>query len=325
MQGWELEARRSVDPELRRQALASLNSKAFHCQGGAVFAVPFKKNQPNLLQLIVAYQTLCDYLDNLCDRAGSTDGQAFRQLHLSLLDALTPGQSARDYYKYYPMTNDGGYINKLVTVCQTSIKTIPNYIKIRDYALELAALYSDLQVNKHLHTEIRHNELMSWANEHRSPYHDLLWPEYCAATGSTLALFALLKLANENNHDSGTARQIMNAYFPWICGLHILLDYFIDRAEDDQGGDLNFTFYYENDDFMLERLKLFTCQSLQRARELPDPHFHSTVVNGLLAMYLSDRKVSEQGYYKAANQLLAAGGPQAWRTYYLCRVVRLFL
>lgn len=325
LHGWEIEAKRCLDPELRKQALSSLNSKAFHCQGGAVFAVPYDKSEPNLLRLIVAYQTLCDYLDNLCDRAGSTNGQAFRQLHLSLLDALNPEQSTRDYYKYYPMTDDGDYINKLVRACQVSIKQIPHYEKICDDALRLAELYSDLQVKKHLETDVRHDELMTWACGHLNPYQELFWPEYCAATGSTLALFALFKLAAGKTPSLEITRQVISAYFPWICGLHILLDYFIDRAEDREGGDLNFTFYYENDDFMLERLKLFTREALHNAQHLPNAHFHTTVVNGLLAMYLSDRKIKEQGFQYAATHLLTTVGPQAWQTYYLCRLVRMFL
>ena len=66
---WEAEACRCQDPELRKQARASLQHKAFHCQGGAVYAVNCRQMQDTVLRLIIAYQTICDYLDNLCDRA----------------------------------------------------------------------------------------------------------------------------------------------------------------------------------------------------------------------------------------------------------------
>lgn len=36
--------------------------------------------------------------------------------------------------------------------------------------------------------------------------------------------------------------KIKAGYFPYIQGLHILLDYLIDQEEDKAGGDLNFCF-----------------------------------------------------------------------------------
>jgi len=115
---------------------------------------------------------------------------------------------------------------------------------------------------------------------------------------------------------------LLEAYFPWICGLHILLDYFIDREEDRQGGDLNFTFYYPHETAMLERLEYFTREAVIRAGKLPNARFHKTVVNGLLAMYLSDVKVSAQNYQEARRKLLNIGGLPAWYTYSLCCLLR---
>lgn len=326
LHGWEVEARRISDPMLRTQALDSLRLKAFHCQGGAVYAVPWNRTRNDLLEFIVAYQTLCDYLDNLCDRAGSTDGRAFRQLHRSLLDALNPQNHLDDYYQYYPLNDDGGYINKLVSTCQISLGKMPKYALVQEQAVLLAELYSDLQVNKHLAMDIRHEELSRWAEVNNSSYQDTLWPEFAAACGSTLAIFALLRLAGEPDRLSDLdVMRTCDGYFPWICGLHILLDYFIDRAEDQIGGDLNFTFYYDTEEFMQERLELFTRQSALSAEKLPEPAFHCMVVKGLLAMYLSDIKVKQQGFGSLAATLLDSIGPEAWRTYHLCRTVRIFL
>ena len=69
LERWDEEAKLCEDEELQKQALASIREKGFHCQGGAVFAVLYPEWEGLLLDLIVAYQTLCDYLDNLCDRA----------------------------------------------------------------------------------------------------------------------------------------------------------------------------------------------------------------------------------------------------------------
>jgi pantothenate kinase type III len=64
---WRIRADAIPDRQLRVQALASLSHKRFHCQGGSIFCAAPGEYRPQLLRFIVAYQTMCDYLDNLCD------------------------------------------------------------------------------------------------------------------------------------------------------------------------------------------------------------------------------------------------------------------
>ena len=225
---WHVQASMCHDAQLRQQALASLKDKAFHCQGGAVFAVPYRFEEGLLVQLIVAYQTLCDYLDNLCDRAQVTDGRAFRELHQSLLDALTPDSRTSDYYRSYPHQNDSDYIYKLVNKCRYCIKRLPSYEAVYDDIVRLVNLYIDLQVIKHINWSEREDRLINWANSHLQAYPDILWQEFAAASGSTLAVFKLLGLASQRDVSCDRVQQTVRIYFPWICGLHILLDYFID-------------------------------------------------------------------------------------------------
>lgn len=319
---WTKEAEQCQSTELRRQALLSLKNKDFHCQGGAVFALPGTARRQELISLIVAYQTICDYLDNLCDRAGCTDGRAFRQLHLALVDALTPGTEHADYYKYYPFKDDGGYLNKLVDECRCSLDSLPSWDMVQADALRLAQLYSNLQVYKHLMVEIREEMLKEWVKTEIQAFPFLYWQEFAAACGSTLAIFALMGLASKDDLHMDEVKTTVKAYFPWICSLHILLDYFIDRQEDTEGGDLNFTFYYDSSEEVMKRLKLMVRQSHRSIGALSESAFPKTVIEGLLAMYLSDRKINDQGLEKAARELLAESGPPALRTYRICRVVR---
>ncbi|MDD2586432.1 MAG: tetraprenyl-beta-curcumene synthase family protein [Syntrophomonadaceae bacterium] len=325
LETWEKKAQAIPDINLRQQALASIKHKAFHCQGGAVYAVPYPQSESQLLQLITAYQTICDYLDNLCDRAGSTDGDAFLLLHQSLIDALTPGNIPKDYYARYSIHEDGGYLQELVRKCQSCVEVLPSYQVVYPDIMRLADLYIQLQVKKHLALDIREQELKQWVQENLPQYPGILWQEFAAASGSTLALFALFGLATCENIDEKQCQQVVKAYFPWICGLHILLDYFIDQQEDCEGGDLNFTFYYESTEQMLDRLKLFIQEAHRCADLLPSSTFDKTIVEGLLAAYLSDNKVSQQGYRPIAHDLLDTSGPSAVRTYRLCSAVRKFL
>lgn len=324
---WQSEAGRCRDKELKVQALSSIENKDFHCMGGAVYAVPYRKygqSEELLIRLIVAYQTLCDYLDNLCDRANCLDGKAFRELHESLKDALTPGADFHDYYQTYPYQDDDGYINKLIMECQTCIARLPSYNLVYEDIIRVQQLYIDLQVEKHIDLDSREDALINWARDNMLKYPELKWQEFAAASGSTLAVFALFGLACSKKCSKKDSAAVVETYFPWICGLHILLDYFIDQAEDRQGGDLNFIFYYRDEEEMLERMKLFIRQSHSNASSLQDPAFEKTVIEGLLATYLSDKKVKSQGYEKYARQMLNQSGSGARITYRLCSIVRKF-
>ena len=93
--GWKEKANKIPDPELRRQALMSIEAKTFHCEGGGIYTLLAGEHARETMRFIIAYQTISDYLDNLCDRGTSRDPEDFRTLHTALADALTPGARAR--------------------------------------------------------------------------------------------------------------------------------------------------------------------------------------------------------------------------------------
>lgn len=235
-----------------------------------------------------------------------------------------PEQADRPgYYSLYPYQDDGGYLPALVRTCQEALIRLPAYPVVQDQALSLARMYCRLQASKHLSPAVREGTLLDWltpeANRYDSP---VFWWEVAAATGSTLGIFALFTLASYPETTRSEAEAVTRAYFPWIGGLHILLDYFIDQAEDVSGGDLNFASYYRNLEETSQRLTLLLEQSLTRARQLPHPFFHELVVQGLLAMYLSDPKVKEQGFQPLAAELILRAGPGCRRLYRTCLALR---
>jgi len=359
---------------LIEQALASIKGKHFHCQGGAVFALLAPQSSANLLQFIVSFQTISDYLDNLCDRVtcppvaetasgnaaapgpGIHQGHAFKAaastaatpakagpestsapaprcssssaatkdlhedylreksystLHRSLFAALQPGdRPGADYnfYRHFPAQKDGGYLEALVSRAQQAAGGILSCEKIGAKVNFLTALYSELQSLKHLSRRHRQRHLQEWFRPYEKKYPSLLWNEFAAAAGSTLGTFVLLAHGSRPGSSDAETEKVFGAYFPWICALHILLDYYIDQEEDCSAGDLNFISYYEDSEHCRERLKFFVRSAMQRAGELPDPVFHQTVVKGLLALYLSDPKIKGSEQKKTARELMAATG-----------------
>lgn len=316
------QAAAGAEPELARLALASIRDKRFHCQGGSIYSLYPGVDTGRFVRLVVALQTISDYLDNLCDRAGVADEDAFRQLHLAMTDALDPAGGLHDYYCTYPLKNDGGYLAALVATCRREISRLPGYAAVKPAAVRLASLYSDLQVYKHLDPAVREGKLAAWGERHRAAFPDITLWEFAAACGSTLGLFMLCALAAAPDLTEDEAAAVDSAYFPWICGLHILLDYFIDLAEDRAHGDLNFVAYYRDEAEMTARLTFFRRQAMAAAGRLSGPTFATTVVRGLLAMYLSDPKTRAPLEGRVTAALLGSAGGYTRLLHTLCRLLR---
>ncbi|MGM8216538.1 tetraprenyl-beta-curcumene synthase family protein [Bacillaceae bacterium W0354] len=306
--------------ELRTQALASIETKTFHCEGGSVYASLAGDSWKDAIHFIVAYQTISDYLDNLCDRSQSLDPEDFRLLHRSMTNALSPQPTQPiNYYEKRADQEDHGYLQSLVEQCQRVIKKIDNYELIYPYVKRLSDLYIDLQVHKHVAVSERVPRLTSWFEE-ENEHQGLSWYEFSAASGSTLGIFCLVSYALQGQY---YGNEVMKTYFPFVQGLHILLDYFIDQKEDEREGDLNFCHYYENDDEMMERLQFFVTQSLSYTSEMPDASFHKLIQSGLVGLYLSDSKTNSLNNGKKLRQrLLKHAGMNAKIIYWNGRVYR---
>lgn len=237
------------------------------------------------------------------------DPYDFAALHESMKDALTVNSAMKNYYRLREDQNDGGYLHALVKTCQSVLSEIEHYEVIKPYILELCQYYSDLQVHKHVCVEERVDRLQHWFAEHKQGFPDMEWYEFSACSGSTLGIFCLVSYALRTDFCAEYAKIIRDGYFPYIQGLHILLDYFIDQDEDMKGGDLNFCFYYENEEQLFNRMIHFLKEADKHTSKLPNQKFHKLVNRGLLAVYLSDEKVrKQQGVYKLSRKMIKFAG-----------------
>ncbi|WP_026693593.1 tetraprenyl-beta-curcumene synthase family protein [Peribacillus kribbensis] len=306
---WKKRAEEIPDPELRKQACASIESKTFHCEGGSILALAAETHQEDAVKFIVAYQTISDYLDNLCDRSISLDPEDFAALHESMSHALTVGAQPVNYYQYREGQEDNGYLKDLVLTCQDTLAGMENYPKIKDHLIRLCTYYCDLQVHKHVHPDSRVKRLQNWYDSYKDSLPDMTWYEFSACSGSTLGIFCLVSYAFRDDFDAAHGDTICEGYFPYIQGLHILLDYLIDQEEDRTGGDLNFCFYYRDEKEMMARLEHFVRQAEKFSEKLPHKQFHKLIHRGLLGIYLSDEKVrSQKSLSRLARKVRKLGG-----------------
>ncbi len=319
---WASICKNSGDNVLRKQSLSSISLKKFHAQGGSIYALYPKVNLCDAVKFIVSFQTISDYLDNLCDRSGVCNEAAFRQLHLSMIDAVDIEENIHDYYKRYPFKDDNRYLKTLVEECRAQILKLPSYYLVKNAMRKYVELYSDLQSLKHLPKDKREQRLSNWAKKYSGLYSDISQWEFCAATGSTLGIFVLYASASDPDLAREEVKAIESVYFPWICGLHILLDYFIDLNEDMRSQELNFTYYYENLKQCEERLSFFIRRSFELCSGLRYSKFHMTVIKGLLAMYLSDPKAFLGLNKLASRNLTREGGAKTNFYHSICKILR---
>ena len=311
---WKSRAEKIPNPELRAQALASIEHKTFHCEGGAILALTAKGEYRKAIKFIVAYQTISDYLDNLCDRSTSLDPIDFAALHESMSDALVLHAEDKNYYRFREDQDDDNYLHDLSETCRSVLRELKHYDKIKDYLLELCQYYCDLQINKHVVHDERVPRLEKWFNHYQQQLPEMEWYEFSACSGSTLGIFCLVSYAMREDFKTSDAENIRKGYFPYIQGLHILLDYFIDQEEDIAGGDLNFCAYYENQETLFNRLNHFVVEADRHTEFLPHKKFHQLINRGLLGIYLSDEKVRKQkNVRKLARGMIKSGG---WVSYF---------
>ncbi|MGE7219397.1 tetraprenyl-beta-curcumene synthase family protein [Priestia koreensis] len=320
---WKAKAEAIPNEELRTQALNSITDKTFHCEGGGILAILAKDQLKDCIEFIVAYQTISDYLDNLCDRSTSLDPLDFEALHESMPHALNPEATLNNYYRHREDQDDGGYLHDLVQTCQQVLKRVPNYEAISQHLLELADYYCALQVHKHVKVEERVPRLEKWFQDYKQSLPKMEWYEFSACSGSTLGIFCLVAYGFQNGFSSEEAHKVKKSYFPYVQGLHILLDYFIDQEEDKEGGDLNFCFYYDHQEEMMDRFGHFVSEADRHLRGIRDERFHRLINRGLLGVYLSDDKVRKQeDVYPHAKKLIRQGGSISYFFYWNGRLYR---
>jgi tetraprenyl-beta-curcumene synthase len=294
-------------PALREQALASIDGKAFHVQGGCILATFLPPAQAaRYVRVVASLETIYDYLDNLCDRLPGVSQTAFATLHGALLDALDDRRVPGDYYRHGPAGDDGGYLASLVADVRAELPTLPHYAAVRDALGEIAGYYAQLQTIKHGDAGAREDVCRAWYAEHAAAFPGLYWWEFAAACGSSLPVFALIYLAMQPRLDPRAIDSTCAAYFPNVSAVHILLDYFIDQAEDREHRELNFVACYPSSAIAVERVRGLVRATSAGLRALAHGEWHDFVLRAMCLFYLTHRKVYEQRLDRESAAVLAA-------------------
>jgi tetraprenyl-beta-curcumene synthase len=306
---WELSGIESIalsigDATLRSEALESIEAKAYHVAGGCVLATFLPAAAARAyVELVAPLESIYDYLDNLCDRHPDVSVEAYPVLHQAIADALDPYASPRDYYAKGPAGQDNGYLFRLVSRVQRSLRRIDGHEALLPCFREAAALYAEMQTYKHYPPGEREPACKQWFERRRDErFAGLEWYEFACAAGSQFQVYAPLFELFAGRKDSIAA--VYDAYFPAVAALHVLFDSFIDQAEDQEHGELNFAVAFGSEPYLRERAAFLARSAVERFAMLPDGPRHRFVLRVMALFYLTHPKVYRQNLGPEAESLL---------------------
>jgi tetraprenyl-beta-curcumene synthase len=305
LERWRARAASIPDPQLRASAGEAL-SKRGNVEGAALFAtlVP-GAHRGATVRALVAYQTAYNYLDALSELPSADPIANGRQLHRALQVALEPGAEHPAYYEHsrqheHSSRNahspknadamqraDGGYLQAIVDACREALVGLPSYALVAPTARAAAARIVDYQALNLSRGQGGHGALERWAIEATPVGSGLAWWETAAASGSSLAVNALIAAAANPHRGSRDVAQTDGAYYPWIGALHSLLDSLVDRREDRDGGRLCLLDNYPSTTSAARCLAGLALCCKTACERLPDAQAHRVIVTAMASYYLS--------------------------------------
>jgi tetraprenyl-beta-curcumene synthase len=327
---WRRRARRIPDPVLRQLALEALDKRG-NIEGAAAFAafVPLAR-RANVTKATSAFQAAYNLLDMLGEQPSPDPVLDGRQLHEALVYAVTPrgaggplgsevssldtdspsadpptgGARALDWYEHHPQRDDGGYLDAMLEECRDAFAALPSHLLAAPSAQAAAArivAFQSLNLSK---SQGEHTGLERWARAATPPGGDLQWWETAAAAGSSLGVHVLIAAAAGTQLNEGEVSALADAYFPWIGGLHSLLDNLIDKHEDEAAGHRSLIEYYGPEQ-AAQRMRWIAEQALEKASELPHSRRHIVILAAMIGNYLATPEAHSDELKPIGDSVLA--------------------
>ncbi len=281
---WRRRAGAIPDPVLRGLAVDAFGKRG-NIEGAAACAVfAPRARRAAVVRALVAVQSAYNYADLLSEQPSGDPVANARRLHEALLVALDPAASHLDYYEHQSLGDDGGYLAELLDASRAAVRTLPSYPVVATAArtaAERIVAFQSLSLGE------RSDALEAWARELTPACSELAWWETAAAGGSSVGVHVLIAHAGEPALDASDVAAIEHAYFPWIGGLHSLLDSVVDEREDAETGQLSLIRSYETRARAAQRIGWIARRAVVAARGLPGARRHAVVMAGMVGYYAS--------------------------------------
>jgi tetraprenyl-beta-curcumene synthase len=303
---WRARALAIPEGALRVEALNALGDKRVNSDGSALFSILAGSRNSRLLHLLVAYEFMADYLDEIDERQSLADVLCGRRLHFAMVDALERDRPVRDYYSR--RLEDNGYLCSLVETCREGAASLPSYGHLCPLVIQVARLAQVQGLNHECDPKRRDAALKRWAAEEFPGERTLSWFEVAGAASAWLGVHALLALSAQSGVSRRDGLEVCASY-RWISLSGTMLDSLGDLGEDLASGAHSYISHYSSQELAMQRLREFLRRSTHGTRGLRDGHRHAVIVACMMAMYLSKDSVRTPQMRATTAGLVRAGGP----------------
>jgi tetraprenyl-beta-curcumene synthase len=279
-----------------------------------------------LLRLLVAYEAILEFLDDLDERTTYAGEGNSTQLHRALAEAVSLNTQLSDYYRYHPDKDDGGYLRAFVEVCRQDCASLPCYPAISQLVIREANRARVLALNHS--AQRREDELRKWTEQEFMGCKCDNWFELSGAATASLTVHALLAIAADSLCVPSAIDKVQSTYFPWLSLTATMLDSYVDWFEDNANGDHSYIGYYPNIDVALRRIEELIKRSAREALGIRDGHRHAVILACMVAMYMSRDSACTTKRQTTTRRIVLAGGSltklllpilRTWRTAYALR------
>jgi tetraprenyl-beta-curcumene synthase len=320
---WRRHAQLVPDPVLRKLAIDTHYGERLNAEGATAFAILAPhKHRPAVVQAIVAFQAIYEYVDTLAEQPCRDPVANGHRLHGALLTALDPARRHSDYYEHSSSEHDCRYMRSMVDTCRRACASLPSYPAVADAALQAAERIVTYQSLVHGRPGTDHRTLASWSDSLTPRGSGLRWWETASSAASSLGIYALIAAAARPALDGEQVDTIQQTYFPWIGALHLLLDSLVDRAADEESGHHNLVEHYSSTDEAASRLGTIAFRALQATETVPGGVQHAMILAAMASFYLSTPAISTPGAKLVARRVLRALGSLAKPTMAILRARR---
>ncbi|MDO8197801.1 MULTISPECIES: DUF2600 family protein [unclassified Conexibacter] len=303
---WRSLANAIPDHDLRADAISSLLEKRGYADGAALFTILPAHRDRALLRVLVAYETIVDYLDNVSERCRTYENGQL--LHQALREALDPGGPLSDWYRHNGTGDDGGYLAALVGCCREGCARLPSFERVREHIALETRRSLVLGLNHELDPARRDDYLRTWAQQEFPAERKHPWFELSAGASATLIVHALLALAAQPTVSDGQIEAVAGLHWPWVALATTMLDSYADLEEDRAPGGHSYLLHYDSHEAAIARLHECVATSMRLTRTLPRGGRHAVIVGCMIALFLSSDGANSPELRETTRALARSGG-----------------
>lgn len=304
---WRIRADAIPDPSIRDSALEAMDEGRVLVDGAALFWILPPRRRLDLLRLLVALQTLLNFLDLVFEREALGPDRRPGSWMWVAREALDLTRPAPDREIKARLGNDGGYLSALVMACRGGCATLPNYQQAHSLLVREAARSRAFEIEHDLDAPRRSAMMQAHAAQHFSGVTGMTSWELVSGASALLTAMVVLALAADEATSPEDLLEAADAYV-WVASAAALLDSYADRPADVSTGSHNWFDYYPTDAHATQRAAELLRGAVRRISALRNAERHVVIVASMAALWLSSDTARRTDLREATAAMARSGG-----------------